>query len=509
MADKDLSIKITTKNGAVIASDVVENSQNACFEFIGKVFKQRAEEGMIPETLLVETSAGNASYALNKRGTYVRNSDGATMPSMFVVEHYNNIITMDESPDYKEKYLTCVNFGSNNYKYYWLKPGPNGIDATYGRIGAKKGEMFGEKSLDEPYPEHMYWIRYYEKLSKGYEDSTDIYLNEETVDAKTTDADDSQVVDVAKTNNAVVDAPSMALYRKLKACSRQYVQDRVSISTQKITSAHFEACTKSLKELYDLANGGCSVDAFNNQLRKLLMIVPRPARFIEEAVAHSSKDFAKVLDREQTLVNAMQCLVADHVALKTEDGFGSHNIKVYEATDKQKEEVLKKLPANLASCVKHVYRVIPEGQKAKFNQYLEDNHIHKVKQFWHGSRTENWFSIILNSLQLSPDAVTTGKMFGQGIYFAPSAQKSWGYTSGRGSYWAHGRDNTSYMGLFATAYGHPYDVNSALGSYFNKSGLPRGTDCVHAHAGTQLRNDEVIFYDESAVLLNYIVEFEN
>ena len=32
--------------------------------------------------------------------------------------------------------------------------------------------------------------------------------------------------------------------------------------------------------------------------------------------------------------------------------------------------------------------------------------------------------------------------------------------------------------------------------------------CLHAEAGASLKNDEVIFYDEATVLLNYIVEFE-
>ena len=35
-----------------------------------------------------------------------------------------------------------------------------------------------------------------------------------------------------------------------------------------------------------------------------------------------------------------------------------------------------------------------------------------------------------------------------------------------------------------------------------------GKNCVHAHAGTQLYNDEIVFYDEAAILLNYIVEFD-
>lgn len=497
------------KGNTLYKSGDVEDSQSACFEFIGQTFKEIAEAGKIPCNVEVKTSRGDASYELKQRGTYQKDPDSPVMPSMYVVEHGCYIHTADENPQYKDKYLTCVNFGSNNYKFYWLRPGPNGVNATYGRIGSKRGEAFGEKDLDRPFAEHLFWIRYYEKLSKGYEDSTEIYLGEEYLDAKTTPVSAQEAPDVATKEKAVVDGPSMALYRKLKECSRQYVGTRVITDVKKITRQQYEASEERLKSLISMAGEGCSVDSFNAELKRLMMVVPRRVADVSDVMAYESDDFAKIIDREQTLVNAMFCLTSDHINLKAEDGFGAHHIKVYEATEKQKADVLKKLPANLAKSVKHIYRVIPEGQKERFNKYLEDNHIKKVKQFWHGSRTENWYSIILNSLQLSPDAQITGKMFGQGIYFAPSAQKSWGYTSGMGSYWAHGHDKTSYMGLFATAYGHPYDVHSGLGRYFNKKDLPRGKDCVHAHAGSSLRNDEVVFYDEDAVLLNYVVEFES
>ena len=115
-------------------------------------------------------------------------------------------------------------------------------------------------------------------------------------------------------------------------------------------------------------------------------------------------------------------------------------------------------------------------------------------------------SIILNSLQLNPNAVITGKMFGQGIYFAPSSMKSFNYTSCRGTSWANGKDDTGFMGIYAVAYGNPHDVSMAC--RYSKTDLKSiGKDCVHAHAGTQLKNDEIVFYDEDAVCLNYIVEF--
>ena len=89
-------------------------------------------------------------------------------------------------------------------------------------------------------------------------------------------------------------------------------------------------------------------------------------------------------------------------------------------------------------------------------------------------------------------------------YFAPKATKSWNYTSYHNTYWARGNSDTAFMGLYATAYGNPLDCTCA--HHYIKAELG-DKNCVHAHAGTQLRNDEIIFYDEAAVLLQYIVEF--
>ena len=104
---------------------------------------------------------------------------------------------------------------------------------------------------------------------------------------------------------------------------------------------------------------------------------------------------------------------------------------------------------------------------------------------------------------LHPNAAITGKMFGNGIYFASSAKKSWGYTSG--GFWTREMSSsTRFMGLYATAYGNPLNVTSPS-NYSEKS--IGNFNCVHAHAGNYLRNDEIIFYNEAAMLLTYLVEF--
>lgn len=443
----------------------------------------------IPNQLLIETPRGDASLSIKKRGTYTVN--GEKRPSMYVTVDYNQIAGLTPST-YPEAYLTCINFESNNYKFYWLKPRTYGIDATYGRIGSERGEAFGVKDLQNPYDTFLYWIRYYEKLSKGYTDQTDVYLSTETKKENKTQKT------VVKSKNPV----SAELYRLLKMYAKHVVEQHLKDSH--ITQAQVIKSRECLKTL-----GACrTVDEFNKVLMELLTISPRKARYITEFLAHTEKDFSDIIEREENLISAMEAMVdAPEETKSISEDFDAYGMEVYYATEKQKKQVLSHLSDQLKPKVKQIYRVIHKKQRQRFDDYLEKHHIKKVKQLWHGSRNENWFSIAVNGLQLNPNAIITGKMFGQGIYFAPSSMKSWNYTSFYGTSWANGNSDTGFMGLYATAYGKPYDVTSA-GTYSQASLTRLGCNCVHAHAGSALRNDEIVFYDEASILLQYIVEFQ-
>ena len=438
----------------------------------------------VPNTITVEFRKQSAELEVTKRGTFVKN--GITYPSMYVSVSYNNI-TLPPS-NYKQAYLTCVNPESNNYKFYWLRPLGNGkLQATYGRIGSERGEMFGVKDLNDPYDSFLYWIRYYEKLSKGYVDMSDIYLDNTTKDGEKEEKKEE------------VSAISAKLFSMLQSYAKNYVS-AVLTNAENIT---VEMVKKTREELNKLGQA-TTVTEFNQILAVILQISPRRARYINEMYARRPSDFAQIVTREEGLLSAMEVLTGGKRYVST-DCFEAHGIKIYECTEKQREEVLRHLEDHLHSRVKTIYRVIDSGKKRKFDNYLKHNRIKKVKEFWHGSRNENWLSIMLNGLQLNPNAKITGKMFGYGIYFAPKAQKSLGYTSCSGSYWAHGSSTNGFMGLYATAYGDPMFVKSA--GHYTKQSLG-SHNCVHATpANTGLRNEEVIFYDEDSVVLNYIVEF--
>ena len=431
----------------------------------------------IPNQIHVDLDGNTASLIVGKRGTYMK--DGKIYPSMFVKVEYNDIWL--PSSTYPEAYLTCINPESNNYKFYYLRPQPDGkINVSYGRIGSDRGEAFGTRDVQEPYDSYLYWIRYYEKLSKGYVDMSDVYLSK-PIDKEPEEPDDEV---------------SAELYQLLKQYAKHIVDD--TLVNSKVTQGQIEKTRVLLNKLGEQS----TVDNFNAVLGEILQISPRKARYINLMYANRPSEFSDIVDREENLYSAMSACVSNY------DTFRSHRIRIFKATEKQTEDVKRHLVGDgLEGKVLNVYRVIDHSRKEKFDSYVKANHIHKIKQLWHGSRNENWLSIMLNGLQLNPNAQITGKMFGQGIYFAPRAKKSFGYTSCTGSFWAHGKSQVGFMGLFATAYGKPCMVRSA-GKYTESFLKAQGKDCVHATPeNTGLKNDEIIYYNENAMVLNYIVEF--
>jgi poly [ADP-ribose] polymerase len=443
-------------------------------------------------TVTVDGYAGKVVYSIRERS------------KTRCITQLSNSLKVPQTKTLTERYLTCVDPATNAYKFYRMNPVGNRLEVSYGRMARAKGEAFGERACS--FDIEMFWPKYLEKISKGYKDQTEFYIVSHEDDVKAADADTSEVT-TQKKKPVVRSGPSRDLFVALQSYARKTVREaKVSVPiTQKILDRS--------AELIEAMRQSKDVEAFNQNLLDLVALLQRPVQTgdgkgVQRLMAKSNKDFANIILREDNLLHAMEGSNGTE-AVSTGD-FSDLGVEVYLATDKQKESVIKALSPELQGLVKHVYRVIPTAQQARFNEYLKAHNNPKVKQFWHGSRNENWMSIIQHSLQLNPNAVVTGKMFGYGIYFAPSAKKSWGYTSYHSSVWAHGRSNTAFMGLYATAYGKPYEISSFSGSTdYKKAVQTNNYGCLHAHANPGfLYNDEIVFYEESAMVLNYIVEFQ-
>lgn len=149
---------ITIKTYTDTRNMEVPQTESALYKAIGEQLLNLS----VPNRLLVSTPVGEAEFDVKQRGTFAK--DGTIYPSMYVTEEYNTIQLPQDT--YPEAYLTCINPVSNNYKFYHFRPSGSVLNATYGRIGAGRGEAFGKKDLKTPYPIHLYWIRYYENFQK-------------------------------------------------------------------------------------------------------------------------------------------------------------------------------------------------------------------------------------------------------------------------------------------------------------------------------------------------------
>ena len=420
-----------------------------------------------------------------------------------------------------ERYLVMVNPEANNNKFYRMMDLGNGKwGAYYGRIGASQGESVYSGHVTKPYiyQHYMYEIKYQEKLAKGYKDVTEYHTSTEQ---------SGNINGITKTFEKIDDKAVADLVQRLMDYANYTISENYTVDVADVTPAMITAAKEELNKLYKLGEGS-DVSAFNDCLLNLMHIIPRRIdgareNGVKRMMSKGQSDFSRIISREEDLLDVMAGQVKIHTEkenmgeeTKSKTILDAMGIEIYTAHPEQRAQVEQHLSGSLKPKLKAVYRVINKKSQRRFSEYLQEHggkRKVKVKQFWHGSRNENWISILQNSLLLKPNAIITGKMFGNGIYFAPSAAKSWGYTSARGTRWARGTSNTAFMALFATAYGNPYEVFSFSGNWngyeYNRLVQEHpGCNCVHAKKDLgMLHEDEVIFYREDQMTINYICEF--
>ena len=121
---------------------------------------------------------------------------------------------------------------------------------------------------------------------------------------------------------------------------------------------------------------------------------------------------------------------------------------------------------------------------------------------FHGSANSNLLSIMLNGFYVPPSSAShvTGRMFGNGVYGADSASKSFRYSVGL---WGgrRSRMQTAYMFVVRFGMGNVYETYNTM-----HSGAPRGYHSIHAKAGRSLLNDEFIVYDVRQAKVTHLIE---
>lgn len=374
--------------------------------------------------------------------------------------------------------METVLFMPAKNKIYKMNKIDNCIKVTFGQVGS----MMHHKT----FPLSEWDSIYDEKISLGYIDQTDLY-------------DDSHVI-TSKQAVLSLDEKLNAALTRLRSISRQMVSDNYELSKIEITSKMIETAENIIAEMQQITN----IAEFNSRLFELFSVIPRKMKNVILNTARNSNDFEKILEREKDL---LQNLTANQCGEEI-----STNVTYETCTEAEIVNIKSMLDSDTARKFRNVWKITNHTCEQNFQKYLKENKIEKTKLLFHGSRSENWWSIIQTKLMKKPtNVVYSGSMFGSGIYFANKAAKSAGYTSILNSGWANGTDHIAYLGIYEVAYGNPLDIhvwnnNHLLLSEDKMKKEHPGRNCVHAHAGQSLLNDEIIIYNENACSIRYLIE---
>ena len=399
-------------------------------------------------------------------------------------------------------YLIMVTTANNN-KYYNLFPEGDKFKVEYGRVDATKTTTY--------YPMSKWNSQISSKLKKGYQDVTD--LKKDLVQEISSANPESPYKEI---ENAAI----REIVEKLQNLARETIRKNYTVKASSVTQDMVDAAQKLIDTL---ANFSSTVEEFNNTLLKLFTVIPRKMGNVRDYLASKPEDFAQIISKEQDLLDVMrgQIYVKQNDEPTTTVEKKQQTILeelglTMEETSADDVALIKTLMNESAGKFRKAWRVTNLKTQGRFDKFVQENEIKDTRLLFHGSRSENFWSIIKTGLVLRPtNAVITGKMFGYGCYYAPKCAKSIGYTSLSGSYWAHGGNNTAYMALFDVAYGTPYDVYNFDSKYYNLDynrlqQFKPGANCLHAHADRgMLRNDEIVVYKEEQMTIKYLIEIGN
>lgn len=383
----------------------------------------------------------------------------------------------------KTAYLLKVDELSNNNKYYQMIEQDDGnFKAMYGRVGATPMTIKRPMSL---------WNETYQsKIAKGYIDrSTHMSVTEH-----------SQL-------RPIDEISSRKFFDYILSCSSRKIRNNYSISISDISLAAVDEAQNMIFGISHISE----LSDFNESLKKLFLIIPRKMKQVQDNLAISVQDFNSILEREQELLDVLRARVSEHQKTEGEKTL----LEKYGLLCKQVRDtetlgnILKHMSAETSYLFRRAFIVRNLKREKAFREYCSDNRIQgkNIRFLYHGSANANIWGLIKDGPMLNPKAPINGKMFGQGLYYAPRAKKSVGYTSIKGAHWVNGDEKTGFLMVFKVAYKNPMHIKKWESNMtdFNKDKI-RPYDAVYAHKGISLYNDEIIIYDENQVMLEYVIE---
>ena len=291
---------------------------------------------------------------------------------------------------------------------------------------------------------------------------------------------------------------------KILEYANKTISENYTVSMDNISDEMIDLGKKILDSLA-LNYQSMSIAEVNNKLKVLYAAIPRRIDNLSKHLAKRHLDVLDIIGSEQELYDIMVKRIRSEKVMKADrtilEAFGLDWRPVTEA---ERDMLCQKLQESASRY--HTQRsTVNWKTEQKFRAFCEKEGLTEesgISHLFHGSRSENFWSILTYGLTINPtNVVINGKMFGNGTYFAPLARKSLGYTSSRSSYWVRGSSDLGYLALYKVATGKRYDVETSQSDLTWDRLQIRcpGAHCTWAHAGSSLRNDEVIVYQDDKV----------
>lgn len=411
---------------------------------------------------------------------------------------------------YREAYLVAVGGEvqedgtvPNHNKFYEMKQvSPNEFVVTYGRVE-------GGTPQTKRYPMHRWNSIYHNKTGKwrnGY-----IYRDVTKLRAVATASGGSNDDGVS----SISDVDVRRFIKALLSYTNRSVSSNYSVVSSQVTQAQVDKAQSLLNTLVS-----ANKDTLNDLLLELYAVIPRQMKqvgdyLLEPAGNLTYNEFNRLIAQEQDALDSMAQQVHSNVQVATPTTSSGSildrmGVQIRPAVGAEYDLIRKQMQGQ-GNRVGKAFRVMNERTQVDFDNYLATVTNDYQRMLWHGSRNENWLSILERGLRIRPTGVVlTGAMFGNGVYFADRFQKSLGYTSVRGSYWARGTQDKGVMALFSVHLGNQLRIKHHESWCYNLSESKlkqRGDyDSLYAVGGADLINDEFVVYSPVQSTVAYVVE---
>ena len=400
----------------------------------------------------------------------------------------------------------------NNNKYYNLSENSDcTFTVEYGRVGAN--------AQTRTYPMSQWNRRYNEKVRKGYVDNTELFKEEVVGDSNTTKVDTFK----PERSKSVI-----SIINKLQGWANKSVQQNYTVSSDEVTQLQIDEAQTVIDNLVSFDLKKSTIEDFNKILLNFYTIVPRKMKQVKDHLISNDIKVSELKDRKNEIISSEQDTLdvmagqvklnktnsndtpVDDTDTNEQDILDVSGLEVVEVTDVKIIDMIKSKMQTDSSRLQKVYEVINKETQKLFDTHIKDAKHKDIDLLWHGSRNENWWSIITTGLKIRPSSnvVTTGKMFGKATYFANKAKKSMGYTSIRGSYWSGGSSDEAVLALYEVHTGKQKIIKKHDSSCYDLDYnvvTKEGYDSVYAMGGIDLINDEFMVYHSNQSTIKYLV----